>query len=93
MEVEVLEKPASVKDLLAAIDRARPRLVGLSAAYLPDPGPITRAIRLVKERGIPVMVGGPAFNRTPNLVERVGADAHGADARVALTLARRLVAR
>ena len=51
------------------------------------------AIRLVKERGIPVLVGGAAFNRTPSLVEQVGADGHGADARVALTLARRLVGR
>ena len=91
-EVVVMEKPASVQDLLAAIDRARPQLVGLSAAYLPDPEPIKRAIRLVKERGIPVMVGGPAFNRTPTLGEQVGADAHGADARMAVTLARLLVA-
>lgn len=91
-EVEVMENPASVQDVMAVIDRARPQLVGLSAAYLPDPEPIKRAIRLVKERGIPVMVGGPAFNRTPSLGEQVGADAHGADARMALTLARRLVA-
>ena len=92
-EVEVMERHASVQDLLATIDRTRPQLVGLSAAYLPDPEPIKRAIRLVKERGIPVLVGGPAFNRTPSLGEQVGADGHGADARMALTLARLLVAR
>lgn len=90
-QVELLAQRASVEELLAAVERVAPHLVGLSAAYLPDLEPIKRAIRLVKERGIPVLVGGAAFNRTPSLVEQVGADAHGTDARVALTLARRLV--
>lgn len=92
-EVEMLEQRTSEEELLAAVDRVSPQLVGLSAAYLQDPERMKRAIRLVKERGIPVLVGGAAFNRTPSLVEQVGADGHGSDARVALTLARRLVGR
>ena len=92
-EVELMEQHASVEELLTAVDRVSPHLVGLSAAYLQDRERMKRAIRLVKERGIPVLVGGAAFNRTPSLVEQVGADGHGADARVALTLARRLVGR
>ncbi len=92
-DVTVLGRHTSIEELLAAVDRVSPQLVGLSAGYLPDLEPIKRAVRLIKERRIPMLVGGAAFNRTPSLVEQVGADAHGIDARVALTLARRLVGR
>jgi methanogenic corrinoid protein MtbC1 len=92
-EVVVLGDGTPVEELLAAVDRVSPQLVGLSAGYLPELEPIKRVIRLLKERRLPVLVGGAAFNRTPSLVEQVGADAHGTDARVALTIARRLVGR
>lgn len=92
-QTEVLGPRASVDSLLETVDRVHPQLVGLSAAYLQDVEPIKRTVRLIKERGIPVMVGGQAFNRLPILAEQVGADAHGTDARVAITLARRLAGR
>lgn len=89
--VTVLGKHTPVDRLLNVVEQRRPSLVGISAGYLPDIHQVTTTIRLVKARGIPVMVGGAAFNRNPTLVERVGADAHGQDVRVALTLARRLI--
>jgi methanogenic corrinoid protein MtbC1 len=48
------------------------------------------AIRLLHSFGIPVMVGGLAFVRSPGLAEAIGADSSVADARSALILARRL---
>jgi methanogenic corrinoid protein MtbC1 len=89
--VQLLAKRTPVDHLLKVVDRERPMLVCLSAGYLPEIGEMSRTIRLIKARGIPVLVGGAAFNRNAALAERVGADAHGQDVRVALTLARRLV--
>ena len=89
--VKVSAKRTPVDHLLKVVDWERPMLVCLSAGYLPEIGEMSRTIRLIKARGIPVLVGGAAFNRNPALAERVGADAHGQDVRVALTLARRLV--
>ena len=68
-----------------------PSLVCVSAGYLPTSTPVKKAIEAVRELRIPVLVGGPAFNRSPTLWREVGADHHGADARVALVLARRLL--
>lgn len=89
--VMILGKRASAEQRLEVVKRVRPQLVCISAGYLPDIGEVKQTVRMVKARGIPVMVGGAAFNRNPGLVERVGADAHGQDVRVALTLARRLI--
>lgn len=68
-----------------------PSLVCISAGYLPSTNAVRKAIAAVKELRIPVLVGGPAFNRSPLLWRDLGADHHGADARVALVLARRLL--
>ena len=89
--VRILPWPSSSERLLAAVDRLRPRLVGISAGYLSDSSALTGAILMVKSRGVPVIVGGAAFNRTPGLAERVGADAHAPDVQVALVLARKLI--
>lgn len=89
--VTVLGKRTPVDRVLNVVERGRPSLVGISAGYLQDIRQVTTTVRLIKARGIPVLVGGAAFNRNPSLVERVGADAHGQDVRVALTLARRLI--
>lgn len=75
-------------------DRVRgtdPSLVCISAGYLPSTTQVRRGIAAVRELRIPVLVGGSAFNRAPTLWRQVGADHHGADARVALVLARRLL--
>lgn len=89
--VRIVPLHSSPEQLVAAVDRLRPRLVGLSAGYVTDPSPLVRTIRMVKSRAIPVIVGGAAFNRNPALVERVGADAHAPDVQVALVLARKLI--
>lgn len=89
--VRILPGQSSPEQFLAAVDRLRPRLVGISAGYLPDPSALGRAIGMIKARGVPVIVGGAAFNRTPGLAERVGADAHAPDVQVALVLARKLI--
>ncbi len=78
----------------ALVDRVRqtdPDLVCISAGYLPSTTGLQRAVRAVRELRIPVLVGGPAFNRSPALWRKVGADHHGSDARVGLVLARRLL--
>ena len=70
----------------------RPKFVGLSAGYLPNPEPLKATIEELKKLRVPVLVGGPAFNRNASLWTRVGADGHGTDVRVAVELARRLAA-
>lgn len=77
--------------LVERVRRTDPSLVCISAGYLPTATPVQRAISDIRELRIPVLVGGPAFNRSPRLWRQVGADHHGADARVALVLARRLL--
>ena len=79
-------------DLLEVVQARPPQVVALSAAYLPDAQSITLAIHSLKRTGASVLVGGPAFNRIPDLWNRIGADGHGSDARVSLVLARRLLA-
>ena len=71
---------------------ARPIFVGLSAAYLPRPDALERTIKELKEQRVPVLVGGPAFNRNLSLWTKLGADGHGSDVRVAVALARRIAA-
>ncbi len=88
--VQVVPRPATPERVVEVVKRARPRLVCISAGYLPDPGQVEATVRAVKALGVPVLVGGAAFNRAPHLAARVGADAHGQDVRVALALARRL---
>ena len=68
-----------------------PHVVALSAAYLPTERPLKFAIESLKLTGARVLVGGPAFNRVPDLWSRIGADGHGSDARVSVVLARRLL--
>ena len=71
--------------------KARPaRLVALTAAFVPSEAPLQSAITAIKATGAKVLVGGPAFNRRPDLWVRVGADGHGSDARVGIVLARRI---
>lgn len=89
--VRSLPVGSSPDQVLAAVSRLRPRLVGISAGYLADRSGIARTVSMVKSRGVPVIVGGAAFNRTPGLAERVGADAHAPDVQVALVLARKLI--
>lgn len=62
--------------------------VGLSASAVGDPSlfaaEIARIRSASKNAGVRVMVGGYAFNTTPELVSAVGADATATDARQAI---------
>ena len=82
--------PAS--DLAKMVRKVRPKFVGLSAGYLPQPASLRETIEELKKLRMPVLVGGPAFNRNPSLWTKVGADGHGSDVRVAVALARRIAA-
>ncbi len=76
--------------LMEVVRKERPKFVGLSAAYLPQTASLKAAIEDIKKLRVPVLVGGPAFNRNESLWTRVGADGHGADVRVAVALAQRI---
>ena len=54
---------------------------------------MTEVVEGLKDRRVPVLVGGAAFNRVPGLWRRLGADGHGVDARVSLVVARKLIGR
>ncbi len=70
----------------------RPSLVAISATY--NSGNLRPQLRaLVREvslRNIPVIVGGSAFIRTPNLAAEIGTELVAPDARVGVILARKL---
>jgi methanogenic corrinoid protein MtbC1 len=80
-------------DLLAVTRAIRPQLVGLSASYLPSTRVMRDAIAAVRALCPAVLVGGQAFNRVPDLWQRLGADGCGVDARVGAVMARRLLRR
>jgi len=89
--VELLDSDCQPHDLPNLVERARPRLVGISAGYLPVVNGLAQVVKSIRELGVPVLVGGAAFNRVGDLWRRVGASAYGADARIGTVLARRLV--
>jgi methanogenic corrinoid protein MtbC1 len=82
--------PMADTDLVEAVRGRRPRVVGVSAAFLPSAEALRTAIEMLRLDRVPVLVGGSAFNRSPGLWRKVGADGHGTDARVAVGLARKL---
>jgi len=92
-EVELLDQDYRPDDLSALVDRTRPQFVGVSAGYLPSVHRMSQVVRGVCEVGVPVLVGGGAFNRAGDLWRRVGATAFGPDPRVGTVLARRLARR
>lgn len=89
-EVELLDQDYEPEDIAGLVERTRPRLVGVSAGYLPLPHRAAQVIAPIRALSVPVLVGGAAFNRMGDLWRRVGASAHGADPRIGAVLARRL---
>jgi methanogenic corrinoid protein MtbC1 len=89
--VEQLGGQTPLAETVALIDKRRPDLIGLSGSYLPSVRPIREAVRRAQDLSIPVLVGGPAFIRMPELWRRVGASGYAIDARMAVVLARKLV--
>jgi methanogenic corrinoid protein MtbC1 len=89
-EVELLDHHCEPEEVPALVERARPRLVGVSAGYLPSPQRMAHMVGAIRNLAVPVLVGGAAFNRSGDLWRRVGASAHGPDPRIGTVLARRL---
>jgi methanogenic corrinoid protein MtbC1 len=89
-EVELMDHDCQPEDLPDLVERARPRLVGLSAGYLPSVPRMAGVVGAIRATGVPVLVGGAAFNRAGDLWQRVGASAYGPDPRIGTVLARRL---
>ncbi len=87
--VQQLPPPTPRAELVRAVGDWRPEVVGLSAAHAPTMRQVAAAVAAVRALGVPVMVGGPLFNRAPGLWRSVGADAHGTDARVSTVLMRK----
>jgi methanogenic corrinoid protein MtbC1 len=81
-----------LEELVDTVRRHRVDLVGISSTYDRGGGRmlLTTVIRSVHSIGLPVLVGGAAFARSPHLADESGADAVGGDARLAVILARRL---
>jgi methanogenic corrinoid protein MtbC1 len=88
--VELLDDDYLPHDLPELVDRVRPRLVGISTGYLTSVHGLAQVVAAIRRLSVPVLVGGPAFNRAHELWRRVGAHGHGADARIGTVLARRL---
>ncbi len=86
--VQQLPPPTPRAELVRALKEWRPDVVGVSVAYASS-REITATVAAVRALGIPVMVGGPLFNRAPSLWRQVGASAHGSDARVSTVLFRK----
>ncbi len=89
-EVELLDADCDPEDIPCLVDRARPRLVAVSAGYLPSVHRMAQVVGAIRALSVPVLVGGSAFNRAGDLWRRVGASAYGPDPRIGTVLARRL---
>jgi len=90
---EVMGPVRSLSDVAEHVVARRPRLFGLSAGTLPPLLQVERAIAAVRQAHVPVLVGGAAFNRRPDLWRRLDAAGLGTDVRVAVVLAQRFAAR
>jgi methanogenic corrinoid protein MtbC1 len=86
---------ASIEDLKELVARERFDVIGLSAACDAPPEAIATEISDLRAASsnpaVAVLVGGGLFNKNPELVEAVGADATAADGKAAVELGRRLV--
>lgn len=90
---EVVAPRTALPDVAEVVLDRPPRLFGLSAGHLPPLAQVERTIAAIKRAGVPVLVGGVAFNRRPDIWRRVGADGLGVDVRAGVVLAQRLVER
>lgn len=77
--------------ILGLVADDRPRFVGVTAGWLERPAPMASFIAALHAGGTPVLVGGQAFHRAPDLWRQVGAAGHAPDVRVGVVLARRTV--
>jgi methanogenic corrinoid protein MtbC1 len=89
-EVELMDNDCEPEDMPDLVERTRPRLVGISAGYLPSTSRMAQVVGAIRALSVPVLVGGAAFSRAGDLWRRVGASAYGPDPRMGIVLARRL---
>jgi methanogenic corrinoid protein MtbC1 len=78
--------------LLESVGDLHPRWVGVSASYLRSPKAAASLIAALRKLNVPVVVGGQAFRRVPELWRQVGASSYGLDARVGVVMARKFAA-
>jgi methanogenic corrinoid protein MtbC1 len=90
---EVMCPVRTLCDVAEIVVASRPRLFGLSAGHLPPLPQVERAIGMIRRAQVPVLVGGVAFNRRPDLWRRLDAAGLGTDVRVGVVLAQRLASR
>lgn len=88
-----LGKDVKARDIAEAAERERADIVGLSALMTTTMPRMGEVIKLMKERQIPsrVMVGGAVLNQ--EYADSIGADAYSQDARQAILVAQKLVAK
>jgi MerR family transcriptional regulator, light-induced transcriptional regulator len=89
----VMEPHRDLSEVARIVAARRPRLFGLSAGQLPRFPQVERAVATIRRARVPVLVGGVAFNRRPDLARRLHADGLGSDVRVGVVLAQRLAGR
>jgi MerR family transcriptional regulator, light-induced transcriptional regulator len=82
-----------LSDLAEHVRGVWPRLFCFSAAVLPPLPQVERLVAAVRSARIPVLVGGAAFVRRPDLHQHLGADGVGTDVRVGVVLAHHLAGR
>jgi methanogenic corrinoid protein MtbC1 len=87
---ELLGPARRLAELAELVIARRPRFFGLSAGAPSPPFETGKAIAAIRRAGIPVLVGGVAFNRRPDLWHRLGVEGLGTDARIGVVLAERV---
>ncbi len=87
---ELLGPGSDLRDAVDAATARRPNLFCLSVACMPALTEVEGAVSAIRGARVPVLVGGAAFYRRPDLADRLGADALGTDVRMGVVLARRL---
>jgi methanogenic corrinoid protein MtbC1 len=91
--VETMCPRRHIGEVAGMVAARRPRLFGISAGSPLAAPVLATGIATVRAAGVPVLVGGAAFNRRPDLWRGVGAAGLGTDARVGVVLAQRLAHR
>jgi cobalamin-dependent methionine synthase I len=84
---------SSLADLAELVVSRPPSLFCLSAAVLPPLPQVVRLVSAIRRARVPVLVGGAAFHRRPDLRGVLDADGLGTDVRVGVVLAHRLAGR
>ncbi len=92
-EVHDLGTDQSVEKIMAAIEKYRPEILGLSAMLtttMPEMTKVIAALQAAKQReAVRVIIGGAPV--TQGYAEQIGADGYSADAAEAVDLCRRLL--